>query len=111
MQDNLDSAQKVFVIGSIGDPRHGWGFCETCSGECGRVVHYIPGWGWLGHATHFLEVIPIWEVHQFGLDAPGLLGRKRRLAYCSMRAKYSENPERFIREVLVLLSKSSRRKR
>jgi hypothetical protein len=101
MIELVESTKKVFVNGSPRDPGRGWAYCQTCQGEFGRVVHYILGWGWLGHAGHILEQIPDGEVIEFGLNAPGFLGRKRRLAYCSMRGRYSENPERFCREILV----------
>jgi hypothetical protein len=110
MQDLAESTQKDFANGSPRDPGRGWAWCQTCQGESGRVVHYIMNWGWLGHESHLFELIPESEVLEFGLDAPGLLGRKRRLAYCSMRTRYSNDPERFIREVLAPLSKSRRRK-
>lgn len=101
MQNLLESTQKVFLNGSPGDPGHGYAYCQTCQGESDRVIHYISNYGWLGHATHVLELIPDNEVLEFGIDAPGFAGRRNRLVYCFCRARYAENVELFCREIFA----------
>jgi hypothetical protein len=100
-ESSVDDCSGLFIVGGPGDVGRGWAWCLTDDGLSNRVVHYIDGYGWLGHQTHVLEVIHPNEAEQFGLDLPGYVGRRNRLAYSLLRAKYVENPEAFCREILA----------
>ena len=93
--------QKTFLINGPEDPCDGYAFCLSCISLAGRVVHFISGYGWLGHASCLLSPIPESEVVEFGLDASGFQGRRNKLAYSCLRARYGDDPELFCREILA----------
>jgi len=97
----VETSQKSFRIGSAEDPRDGYAFCLSCASLAGRVVHYILDSGWLGHQICVLSPIPQGEVVEFGLAAPGFLGRKNKLAYSCLRARYGDDPQLFCKEILA----------
>jgi|SRR5208282_5129270 len=86
----------VFIAGSLDDPRSGWAWCKTETGVVNRVAHYHDEIGWF-HVGHVLEIISPEEVDEFHLS----WGRKYRVAYALLRARYADDPETFCREILV----------
>ena len=91
----------VFIPDGNNDPELGYAWdlsSEPGSRSANKIVHYIEGYGWLGHKNCLLEVIAADETELFGLNLPGNVGRKRRVTYQNLRLLA---PELFVKMFLA----------
>lgn len=90
-----------FIPGGTNDPGFGYAWCFSCEPgirSVNKVVHYIRGYGWLGHGDCILEAISSDETEAFQLSLPGNVGRRHRITYQYLRLLA---PETFVRTFLA----------